>query len=135
MNQRDCDAAPAATRNSTMIMIFACPLFKLLNVNGTISRKSQANSFFEKSNSVLALNQSASGRARPRTNLHSTSATFWETNAKGEKKAAASGLYRISREPHKSVPGESKLHQHPGMLERQNASQGAYISESKRLLR
>ena len=77
-----------------MMTIFACPLFKLLNVNGTISRKSQENSFLEKSNSVVALNKSANGRARPRSNLHSTSATFWETNAKGEKKAATSGLYR-----------------------------------------
>jgi hypothetical protein len=33
------------------------------------------------------------------------------------------------------VPGESKLHQHPGMSERQNASQGAHIFESKRLRR
>ena len=77
-----------------MMMIFACPLFKLLNVKGTISRKSQENCVFEKSNSVLALNQSASGKARPRSNLHSTSATFWEISAKGEKSAATSGLYR-----------------------------------------
>src|ERR1700719_2342178 len=94
MNQRDCDAAAAATRKSTMMTMFACPLFRLLNVRGRISNKRQANWFFEKSKSVLALNQSASGRARPRSNLQSTSATFWETNAKGEKKAATSGLYR-----------------------------------------
>src|SRR6516165_9450489 len=94
MNQRDCDAAAAATRKSTMMMIFACPLFKLLNVNGTISRKSHANSFFEKSNSVLALNQSASGNAKPSSNLHNTSATFSEISANGEKNAATSGLYR-----------------------------------------
>ena len=77
-----------------MMMIFACPLFKLLNINGTISRKSHANFFLEKPNRVLALNQSASGSAKPRSNLHSTSATFWETSVKGEKRAATSGLYR-----------------------------------------
>src|SRR4029450_7270331 len=51
-----------------------------------------------------------------------------------KKARRRAGYIRISREPHKAVPGEPKPCPHPGTSERQNASQGAHRCEGKQWL-